>query len=545
MNEKMNESQNQPSVPSAPSVEPAKVTMPAGPGQPKSKKSLLILLALLLLLAVGGLIYWLVSTNLSENTQTAAETKEIELLRIGTTDGPVRIFPNDETSGVYFSLNRQVYEGLIGSDQGKFVPLLAESWTNPDENTWAFKLKPNVKFHSGKTMTAADVKASLERLQDEDYWSIFVSTIKDITVVSDTEVTITTEQPDSLMLNRLSLAWITDNVTDPAKLNGTGAYTLKTDPAVTDTSASLAAFDDYHGGRPKTRTLTYQIYPTDSEQLVAFKEGKIDIMDNIFNPTTDAELKTAGFRSIEYQAAGSFGLYMNMRRGDDTPLLKKEVREAIAYALNRQELITKTESNNQPATQVLPKSLPGYDASITYPEFSIEKSMELQTKAGYPNGISLDFAYLQDVQVDAPVLIDQLTAAGFKITPKVYTDIETMIGVITSGNFDLFAASYTSDLFDARDIFGGILSSDEGSYPVLASAVYDKMLEDSDKEFDPTKRIKLLQNINAYIASELLWIPLRNTGYVTYLPNDIDIHIDFDGGGSLGAYYWSVGRKVN
>ncbi len=540
----MNESQNQVNEPSAPSVEAPKVTTPSAPGQPKSKKSLLLVLALLLLLVVGGLAYWLVSTNLSENTQTAAETKEIELLRIGTTDGPVRIFPSDETSGVYFSLNRQIYEGLIGSDKGKFVPLLAESWTNPDENTWAFKLKPNVKFHSGKTMTAADVKASLERLKDEEYWSIFVSTIKDITVVSDTEVTITTQQPDSLMLNRLSLAWVTDNVTDPAKLSGTGAYTLKTDPAVSDTSASLAAFDDYHQGRPKTRNLTFEILPSDKELAAALKDGKIDIMGDVFTPAIDTELKAGGFGSIEFQAPGSFGLYMNMRRAG-SPLQNKDVRQAIAHVLNREELITKTESNNQPATQVVPKSLPGYDASIKAPEFSIEKSKELQAKAGYPNGVSLTFAYLKDVQVDAPVLIDQLTAAGFKITPKVYTDADTMFEVLTAGNFDLFAASYSSDVSDARDIFGGILSSDEGTFPVLASAEYDKMLEDSDKEFDPTKRIKLLQGINAYIAQEILWIPLRNISYVTYLPKDVDVGIDYDGAGLMGAYYWEVGRKVN
>ena len=42
-------------------------------------------------------------------------------------------------------------------EQEQIVPILAESWSNPDNNTWVFKLKKGIKFHDGSEFTAADV----------------------------------------------------------------------------------------------------------------------------------------------------------------------------------------------------------------------------------------------------------------------------------------------------------------------------------------------------------------------------------------------------
>jgi ABC-type transport system substrate-binding protein len=47
------------------------------------------------------------------------------------------------------------------------IPLLAESYSaSPDNTAFTFKLRSNVKFHNGKTMTADDVVASIARVRD-------------------------------------------------------------------------------------------------------------------------------------------------------------------------------------------------------------------------------------------------------------------------------------------------------------------------------------------------------------------------------------------
>jgi ABC-type transport system substrate-binding protein len=318
------------------------------------------------------------------------------------------------------------------------------------------------------------------------------------------------------------------------------------DPAAKndEKSTTLIAFDDYHGGRAKTRKLVYTIFGTDKELVDSLKNKKIDIAETLTFPATKTELTAAGFTVTEYESPGVFGLYMNTRRSDTTVLKNKEMRKAIALAMNRQALVDEVGNKNTPATQVIPKSLPGYDATISFPAFDLAAAKAALTKAGYKSTTALDFAYVKDVQQDAPVIIKQLRAAGIKINEKVFTSDQTeqLFALLQAGTFDFFSGSYASDLIDARDLLGSLLHSTESSYPVYKDAAYDKLLTDSDSEFDPVKRTQKLQEANKYIADNFAWVPLRNGVYAAYYGKDLDITIDFTGGGNLGTYYRKVGR---
>lgn len=520
-------------------------TEPQKPAKKGSKKGLLALIVILVITAAGAA--WLLAkpdTSLDKTTQSN-QTKDVEQLTIGTVEGPASTyFPDEGLQGMYSTLNRQIYEGLVGFDDNNISPLLAESWTNPDEKTWVFKLKPGVKFHTGKSVTATEVKASLEDLKKFEYWSLFVSTIESIEVISELEIKIITTEPDALLLNRLSLAFVTDlTAAEAAGKNGTGAYQADASATNNETSTTLIAFDDYHSGRPKTRKLVYSVFETDEALVTALKDKKIDIAETLTFPAIKEELTTAGFKNTEYETPGVFGLYMNQQKAN-TVLKNKDMRLAIAQAMDRQTLVDKVGNKNTPATQVVPKSLPGHDGSISFPAFDIAAAKSSLQKAGYKASTSLEFAYVKDLQLDAPVIIEQLRAAGITVKEKVYTSDDTamLIDDLKAGKFDLFAAGYSSDFVDARDVLGSLLHSTESSYPIYNNPTYDAILSESDKEFDPVKRTQKLQEANKYIFEELAWIPLRNSVYAAYYGGDLDIVIDFNGGGNLGTYYRKVGR---
>jgi peptide/nickel transport system substrate-binding protein len=537
-----------PTADATPSVTSTPMT-PATESPKKSSKKGLVVAVVLALLAAAGTVWWFTQKKDTNSTQqnNQAQLQEIETLTIGSVEGPAStFFPDEGLQGLYFGLNRQVYEGLVGFTDKKVSPSLAQSWTNPDEKTWIFKLKPNVKFHTGKPVTATEVKASLEDLKNYDYWSLFVSTIESIEVVSDNEVKIVTTKPDALLLNRLSLAFITDlSAKDAAGKNGTGAYMVDSSATNDEVSTTLIPFDDYHGGRATTRKLIYKIFENDADLVKAAKEGQVDIAETLQLPSIKNELSAAGFTSLEYDSPGVFGIYLNQERSATTILKKKEIRQAIAEGVNRQALIDEVGNKNTPATQVVPKSLPGHDTAISFPKENPEAAKQTLAKAGYKNE-PLEFAYIAEVQQDAPVLIKQLKAAGFNIREKVYTEnqIDSALADLHEGMFDLFAASYSSDFIDARDLLGALLHSSEGSYPVLKDSAYDALLAESDIAFDPIERTKKLQEANKYIADNLLWIPLRNSVYAAYYKPNLQISLDFYGGGNLGAYYRKVGRTA-
>ena len=66
-----------------------------------------------------------------------------------------------------FAVHPHFYDPLLEFDeQGRFTPMLAESWKNLDPKTWEFKLRKGVKFHNGEPFTAESVKFTLERIID-------------------------------------------------------------------------------------------------------------------------------------------------------------------------------------------------------------------------------------------------------------------------------------------------------------------------------------------------------------------------------------------
>jgi peptide/nickel transport system substrate-binding protein len=521
--------------------------IPPQPTKPakKTKKSLLMVLAVLLLAVGVGAGYWYMNQNKEETANQSAQLQEVDQIRIGTLDGPANnLFPK-EGIGISYSMNRQVYEGLVTStSDGKYVPLLAESWTNPDEKTWVFKLKPGVRFHTGKELTANDVKRSLEGLKQYEWLGYVHSTMAAVEVVNDLEVKVITTEPDALLLNRLALAYVSDlDAKDAEGNDGTGPYRLDKSTDFNETTATLVANDSYHQGRPKTRKLVYKIFEDDPTMNTALKENQLDEMESIPSDEAVEGLEDAGFSKLEFEGAGTFGLYMNMLTGDSA-LKNKEVRKAVAQALNRQALVDELDNNNQVATQIVPKSLPGYDEDIAFPEFDAGAAKETLAKAGFPNGVTLDYLYVKDIQTDPPILIKQLQAAGFKINAKEFADVEPALDQVYAGKFDLFSAAYTSDLADSRDLLGALLESSEQSYPVYNDPVFDKMLADSDAELDPTKRIALLQEANKYTADNLLWMPLRSTVYVSYFrPELVGMKSSYSAGSSPGIFYWQVGKK--
>lgn len=524
--------------------------IPPQPVKNKSKKSLLVIVIALLL--VGGAAAWWFTQkkNDPKTTQKSSvkETQDIDHLKIGSVEGPASVFfPDEGVVGVQTILDRQIYEGLVGLEDSKIVPRIAQSWANPDEKTWVFKIRPNVKFHTGKPVTAKEVKASLDSLSQYEYWSLYTSTIESSEATGELELTIKTKQPDALLLNRLVLAYITD-LAEAAKPgnNGTGAYQVDTNAKNDEFSTTLVAFDDYYGGHVKTRKLTYIIFESDDANAKALKDKQIDIVETLPIPSIKKELEGSGYGSIEYTSPGVSGLYMNQLRATNPWLKNKDFRLAIAQAMDRQGLIDTVKNNNSPATQVIPESLPGHDKSISFPAFDLTAAKASLAKSGYKNQ-QIEFVYVTDLQLDAPVLITQLKALGLNIKERAYSadDTSKALVEVKAGRFDLFTAGFTSDISDARDILGALLSSTERTYPSYAEATYDKLLADSDKAFDPTERIKLLQQANKHIVDDLAWIPLRTTGYIAYYPKDLDIKIEFNGGGSIGTFFRKVGRIVN
>src|SRR4051812_44504102 len=161
---------------------------------------------------------------------------------MGTTDDVGRI------------INLTLYEALVTRDENLQPSAgLADSWTiSPDGLRYLFKLRQGVKFHSGKEMTSADVKASIDRYRRMALRRRYLAQIADVAATGKYEVAITLSGPQPLFLNNFSQPEVLvailpeeDGNKDAGKtsLIGTGPYKLAEN--VSDSHIKLSRFDDY------------------------------------------------------------------------------------------------------------------------------------------------------------------------------------------------------------------------------------------------------------------------------------------------------------
>jgi len=135
--------------------------------------------------------------------------------------------------------NRNSWVGLFSflsrfDDQGIPQPFLAESWeVAADGLSWTFKLRPNVKFHNGRAMTADDVKFSLDRVRDPEQGSNLANVltpISQVEVVDPATVKIDTSEPYGALAAALCpVAIVAQENVDQIATNpiGTGPFKLK------------------------------------------------------------------------------------------------------------------------------------------------------------------------------------------------------------------------------------------------------------------------------------------------------------------------------
>src|SRR6185436_6701652 len=174
-------------------------------------------------------------------------------------------------------MSNQVFEGLVGYQDQKIVPLLATKWSNPNTKTWVFTIKKNVTFHNGTKLTTAIVADSLKNPSESVAGQTGFGSIVDTIVATDADtVTITTKSPDALLLKRLLPLVIYDTTatTKNSAENGTGPYTIKSGTTPSNDSLDLVAYSSYHGGTPRVAAIHAVNFADNDAMLDSVKKGE-------------------------------------------------------------------------------------------------------------------------------------------------------------------------------------------------------------------------------------------------------------------------------
>ncbi len=258
--------------------------------------------------------------------------------------------PNlDPTAGAAAAIDEVVYanvfEGLTRfAPDGSIVPALAESWEiSGDGLTYIFNLHDGVTFHDGTAMTADDVVFSLDRARAEDSTNAqkpLFAGIETVEAVNDTTVRVTLTDPDGAFL--FKMAWgdavivapesAETNATNPV---GTGPFRFR--EWVEGDRVELVRNPDYWGEPVALEEATFRFISDPNAAFAAMMSGDVDAYPNFPAPETLAQFEAdPRFQVVVGSTEGETILAMN-NAGE--PLNDVRVREAIAHAINRQDII--------------------------------------------------------------------------------------------------------------------------------------------------------------------------------------------------------------
>lgn len=418
-----------------------------------------------------------------------------------------------------------VYEGLTRMDEkGMVHPGLAESWTISDDGlTYTFKLREGVKFHDGADFDSSDVKYTFEANAVEDSQNKRkdrFEVMESIETPDANTVVIKLKERRPALLEQLaeSTAVIVDPATDATNGTnpvGTGPY--KFDSWTKGDSLKLTLADTY---RDKDgiaiKNVTFRFIGDGSARLAALLAGDVDFAD-IPNELVGSDSLKADFNVLVGNTNGETILSTN---NANEALSKLKVRQAIAHAINRQEIIDGAMFGyGTPIGSHFAPHHPDYiDLTDTY-LYDPELSKKLLAEAGYPNGLelSLKLPPVDDyARQGGQIVAAQLEKAGFKINIENVDWPKWLDEVYKKKNYDLSIVSHV----EPNDI--GIYAR-ENYYFNYNNPKFNEIIAASESAASPAERTELLQTAQKILAEEAV------NGYLFQLPRVVVVRKGLNG----------------
>lgn len=511
-------------------------------------------------LAVG-----LIATGCASERDQKDESGAKDTFVFGAPGDPSSLDPALASDGETFRVTRQAFEALLEHEPGgsKLVGGLAETWESNEAGTvWTFNLRKGVKFHDGEAFNADAVcanydhwfnwKGTYQSSAVSYYWQTIMggfaknedpeapeANYKSCTVKDENTAVIEVKKPSANLPGGFSLNALAihspkalkeyekqdatakgDAITYPkysqeaGTVAGTGPYKIskwnKGNKEVT-----LERFDDYWGEKAKVKNLVIRTIDTEDGRRQALQAGDI----NGYDLVAPADVKTLEGEGFQVPTRGVFNLfYLGMTQEKNPALKKKPVREAIAHAIDRENLVkTQLPEGGKVATQFMPDTVDGYSDQVKTYAHDPAKAKQLLKSAG-ASGLKIEFCYPTEVTrpyMPAPqdlfeLMKSDLEKAGITVTPKPMKWAPDYLDATEAGGCALHMLGWTGDFNDGYNFIGTWFAEYDKQWGFKNKKLFDAVNAGS-KVGTAEERVAAYKKANEAIMEYLPGLPISSS----------------------------------
>jgi peptide/nickel transport system substrate-binding protein len=460
---------------------------------------------------------------------------------------PTNLDPRIATDAQSQHLDGLIFSSLVALDaQMQVVPDLAESWETPDPLTYIFHVRRSLRFHDGRALTSADVKFTFDSILGRAAGGSFVSPkrgafhmVESITTPDDATVMFKLRKPSASFLwtmARPAIGIIPAGASPDFADHPIGTGPFRFVHASADEEIILARNSNYFGGdgRGNATEIRFRIVPDAISRALELRKGSADLALNSLTPDMVEALRTKtnadphnSARLDVTEQPGSTLAYLAINC-DDAILRHREVRQALAYATDRDTLIRYLlRGQARPADGLLPPGHWAFDANIRHYSYDPEHAEQLLDAAGLrrgPNGVrftlSLKTSTDEFARLVGAALQDEWRRIGIALDLRPL-EFATFYADVTRGAFGLaylrwVGANNDPDIYDfvfhSRHIPPN--GANRGHY---RNAELDVLLDQERVEVDSAKRRKTLFQIQRIIAEDVPYVTL-------WFPDNVAVH---------------------
>jgi peptide/nickel transport system substrate-binding protein len=484
----------------------------------------------------------------------AAAPAAAKTLRLNIEADPATLNPIASSELISNDIIDNMYEGLTAIDKdGKVVPALAERWQAHDDGKgFRFVLRRGVKFHSGRELTAADVKWTFEQvLTPSQKGGLGVTYLKEVVggqemldgkaaelpgirVVDAHTFDIRFTRPDVLFpmypLRVVDRGVVREHGPDWVQKASAGSGPYRFVHWKRGVEVALAPHPAYWRGAPRIDGVRFLVVPSVDTAISMYEAGELDLVD-VPRVAVRRVLQDARFQGQLLQVPAAQVQYLGLNQGLYPPFRDRRVREAVSLVVNRDAIVKGLYGGAAfPLYGSITPGVPGYDPERAKIPYDPERARRLLAEAGYPGGQGLPPVDIQSTSLNK----DELAYFANQFKKELGWDVRvqivergTFIKAMNEGQVPFFSWGWTADYPDGAYFLSQMWHSrSKWNRPRYANPRYDEVIDRAMSVADNETRYRLYREAEKVLMDDAGMVPLTVRMQVAIRkPNVANVHL--------------------